>query len=118
MVITEFGKLIRKARLDAEVTLASMAEDLGVTSAFLSSLETGRKRIPDGWPQRVEQYFQNHNMRISGLAEAADIANKNISLDGLAPEHQRLVAGFARMSPNGQQLQRLQELLAQFKDEK
>ncbi|OHX15269.1 DNA-binding protein [Chromobacterium amazonense] len=116
MVITEFGKLIRKARLDAEITLSTMAQDLGVTSAFLSSLETGRKKIPDGWPQKVEEYFQHHGMKVHGLIEAADITNQNISLEGLAPEHQRLVAGFARMSPSGQQLKQLQELLATFKN--
>ena len=116
MVITEFGKLIRKARLDAEITLSNMASDLGVTSAFLSSLETGRKRIPDDWPSRVEQYFISHGIKIHGLQEAADIANQSVPLDGLSLDHQRLVAGFARTKPNVQQLERLQELLAEIKN--
>ncbi|OQS40570.1 helix-turn-helix domain-containing protein [Chromobacterium haemolyticum] len=117
MIITEFGKLIRKARLDAEITLTKMANDLEVTSAFLSGLETGRKKIPDGWAKRVEEYFGSMNMRVSGLAEAADITNKSIPLEGLSPEHQRLMAGFARMTPSHQQLQRLQDLLIELKND-
>ncbi|WP_374419382.1 helix-turn-helix domain-containing protein [Chromobacterium sp.] len=116
MIITEFGKLIRKARLDAEITLSKMATDLNVTSAFLSGLETGRKKIPDGWAQKVEGYFESMNMRVAGLPEAADITNKSIPLDGLTPDHQRLMAGFARMTPSHQQLQKLQDLLIEFKN--
>lgn len=45
MALTEFGKAVRKARIDTGYTLLTMAKALGTTSAFLSGLETGSKKF-------------------------------------------------------------------------
>ena len=44
-MITEFGKRLRKARIDLGVNLGQMAKDVGVSPAFLSSIETGKRKI-------------------------------------------------------------------------
>ena len=49
MKVTEYGKIVRKARIDADLTMLDMAEDLGVSSAYLSALEVGRKRVPENF---------------------------------------------------------------------
>lgn len=115
MKLTEFGKIVRKARLDANVTLLDMATSLNVTSAFLSSLETGRKKVPSEWGQKIEAFFKQHKVSVSGLQVAADISNKSVSLEGLSPTHQMLVAGFARASLSSfddAQIENLKALLA------
>ncbi|WP_110392228.1 helix-turn-helix transcriptional regulator [Rivihabitans pingtungensis] len=113
MKITEFGKLVRKARLDAEIPLLQMANDLDVSSAFLSGMETGRKKITDVWVHRVKEYFaESYGIDIPKLAEAADVSNKSVSLEGLNPAHQMLIAGFARTSLSAEQMENLKELLA------
>jgi len=86
------------ARLDADVTLSDMAAALDVTSAFLSALETGRKKIPLQLPEKVEAYFAQHGVHTEKLQPLADVSNKSVSLDGLNPQHQMMVAGFARAS--------------------
>ena len=53
MAITEFGKAVRKARIDAGVTLVGMADELGTTTSFLSAMEMGRKKIPASWVEKM-----------------------------------------------------------------
>ena len=44
---TQFGKELKKLRIDLGITLMDMAKKINISSAFLSAIETGRKRIPD-----------------------------------------------------------------------
>ncbi|MEZ2349554.1 helix-turn-helix domain-containing protein [Caballeronia sp. RCC_10] len=98
MALTPFGKAVRKARLDADVTLSDMASALGVTSAFLSAMETGRKKIPSDFAAKAETYFALRGVPVEKLQKLADVSNETVSLEGLTPEHQMMVAGFARAS--------------------
>lgn len=115
MVITEFGKLVRKARVDAEVNLSTMAEELGVSPAFLSGLETGRKKISPDWVEKVHAYFTAKGIMINKLREAADISNQSVSIEGLEPRHQHVLAAFARMKPDTDLLTQLEKLLGEKK---
>lgn len=112
MKITEFGKVVRKARLDAEVSLLQMANDLNVSSAFLSGMETGRKKITAEWVGKVGGFFSSHGITLPNLSVAADVSNKAVNLEGLSPAHQMLVAGFARTSLNQEEIENLKALLA------
>lgn len=113
MAITEFGKAVRKARIDANnITLASMAAELQTTPSFLSALEMGRKKIPSEWVQKIEAFFERHGIKGLRLGPLADVANKSVSLDGLSPAQQMLVAGFARVNLDEAELARFTELLA------
>lgn len=113
MAITEFGKAVRKARIDANnVTLASMAAELQTTPSFLSALEMGRKKIPSDWVNKIEAFFQRRGITELRLGELADIANKSVSLDGLSPAQQMLVAGFARVNLDQAEIENLSKLLA------
>ena len=46
-MITCVGRFLRKLRIDRGEILKTMAETLGVSSAFLSALENGKKKFPD-----------------------------------------------------------------------
>lgn len=98
MKITEFGKAVRKARIDANVSLLEMAEDLKVTSPYLSGLETGRKKVTNEWVNKIYRYFDNKGLVLQNLAEKADISNEMINLEGIDPSHQAIIAGFARVT--------------------
>lgn len=112
MKITEFGKVVRKARLDAEVSLLQMANELDVSSAFLSGMETGRKKITDEWVGKIRNFFCGHGIAVQNLAEAADVSNQSVNLEGLNPAHQMLIAGFARTSLSPEEIENLKALLA------
>ena len=111
MALTIFGKEIRKARLDVEETLSSMSLSIGVTPAFLSALETGRKKIPDETVTLIDNFFTARGKQIADLRKLADVSNKNVSLEGLNPRQQMLVAGFARSSYDAETLEKLAQLL-------
>ena len=112
MKITEFGKLVRKARLDAEVSLLQMAKELDVSPAFLSGMETGRKKITKEWVNKTKGFFSSRNISMPNLAEAADVSNESVNLEGLSPAHKMLVAGFARTSLSHEEIENLRTLLA------
>ncbi|MGJ7497187.1 helix-turn-helix domain-containing protein [Variovorax sp. RT4R15] len=110
MAITEFGKAVRKARIDADETLASMANHLNTTPSFLSAMEMGRKKIPADWIGRIEQYFLQRGVSLR-LGELADVANCSVSIEGLSPAQQMLVAGFARVNLDDKEIANFAHLL-------
>lgn len=110
MPMTDFGREVRKARIDADVSLGQMAKDLDTTASFLSTVEMGRKKIPEGLVQKIETFFASRNIHVS-LGCLADVANKQVSLDGLSTEHQKLIAGLARRSFTETELRKFSELI-------
>lgn len=66
-----FGATLRLLRLDAGISLRGLAEQIGVSSAYLSRVETGRDAVPT--PDRLARIAE-----ILGLPAAVmlDLANK------------------------------------------
>lgn len=95
MALSEFGKTVRKARIDVGYTLKTMAEDLKTSAAFLSGLETGGKKISKEWVRKIETFFDTKGHPVDNLGQLADVANESVSLSGLSQQQQMLVAGFA-----------------------
>lgn len=113
MALTEFGKAVRSARLRTDSTLQQMADALGTTPAFLSSIETGRKKVPQGWAEKIESFLIAKGMKVSdlNLKDRAAVANGQVSLAGLSPAQQMMVAGFARTNLDADQLKNFEQLL-------
>ena len=110
-MLTEFGKRVRKARIDASVTMMEMATELETTPSFLSAIETGRKKVPSEWVARIESYFDRHGIDVDDLGVAAAVSNNSVSLEGLSKDHQLLVAGFARLPPSDDQVNALMDFV-------
>lgn len=115
--LTDFGVAVRKARLDAKVSLSDMAIELDVSPAFLSSLEVGRKRVPEDWAKKIETFFKKRGVEIPNLRKLADISNQSISLEGMSPQKAMMLAGFARASFTKQQMERFSKLLGEVKEQ-
>lgn len=116
MNLTAFGSAVRKARIDAKVTLQSMAQELGVTAAYLSGLEVGRKKIPDEWVQKIRAYFVLQGVSLPNLQKLADVSNESIPLKGMRPEQMMMLAGFARSNMTEDQMKRFSQLLEEVED--
>lgn len=112
MKISEYGKLVRKGRIDAGVTMLDMARSIGVAPSYLSATEVGSKKISPTFLEKVEKFFATRGMTISGLHEAADVSNRSVSLEGLSTAQQFLVAGFARVDMSQEKLEEFAQLLA------
>ncbi|EFB70614.1 MULTISPECIES: helix-turn-helix domain-containing protein [Providencia] len=114
MALTEFGKAVRKARIDIGYTLLTMAKELETTPAFLSGLETGGKKIPAKWVKKIDNFFKGKNHKIDSLEELANVSNETVPIDGLSQQQQMLVAGFAKSQFTPEQLKCFADLLQQI----
>ncbi len=87
--MTPFGQRVRELRSQRGVTQKEMAATLGVSSAWLSALEKGRRGRPN-WEfvQRVIAYFNVIWDDADELLELARISHPRIVVDtsGLSPE--------------------------------
>jgi len=86
--MTPFGERMRELRKVRGVTLKDMAEAIGVSSAYLSALEHGKRGRP-GWSliQRIIAYFNIIWDDAEAVARLARISHPRITIDtsGLSP---------------------------------
>ena len=97
--MTPFGDRMRKLRAERNVTLKDMAEALGVSSAYLSALEHGKRGRP-GWHliQRILAYFNIIWDEAEDLFMIADASHPRAVVDtaGMPPEYTALANELAR----------------------
>lgn len=96
--MTEFGKLLKKIRIDCGELLYNMAKKLEVSSSFLSAVENGTKPVPLDWPQRIGNLYGLDSKTVQALTTAADETAKQIriQLDNANPKQRSLAMAFAR----------------------
>lgn len=112
MALTDFGKAIRKARIDIGQTLRSMASELKTSPSFLSGLETGTKNISYVWIENIENFFGKYDYSIDKLKELAEVSNKSVHLhDDLSQQQKMLIAGFANSPFTPDELKKFADLL-------
>jgi transcriptional regulator with XRE-family HTH domain len=117
MALTNFGKAIRKGRIDINSTLRAMAEQLGTSPSFLSGLETGTKKISTVWLKKIELFFTEYDYKIEELKELADLSNESVHLhDGLSHQQKMLVAGFANSPFKPEELKMFADLLKEINE--
>jgi transcriptional regulator with XRE-family HTH domain len=105
--MTPFGEKIRKLRADRGITLKQMSQAIGVSSAYLSALEHGKRGRP-GWHliQRIIAYFNIIWDEAEEVARLARISHPRITIDtsGLDPLAtelaNRLADDISRLEPN------------------
>ena len=56
-MLTPLGKFLRKLRLDNDQLLRDMAERLDMPSSTLSAIETGRRKPPQGFAEKVGRAY-------------------------------------------------------------
>ena len=112
--MTPFGEKMRKLRTDRAITLKQMSGAIGVSSAYLSALEHGKRGRP-GWHliQRIIAYFNIIWDEAEEVTRLARISHPRITIDtsGLNPLAtelaNRLADDISKLEP-----QTLNELLA------
>ena len=87
--MTPFGERMRKLRTERGVTLKQMAEALGVSSAYLSALEHGKRGAPTWFlVQRIIVFFNIIWDDAEALCRLAQSSDPRIKIDtsGAIPE--------------------------------
>jgi transcriptional regulator with XRE-family HTH domain len=91
--MTPYGQAIRQIRRQRGLTQKAMAEALGVSPAYLSALENGKRGRPGfDFLQRVAGYLHIIWDEADDLFRVAAISNPRVVVDtsGLAPEYTAL----------------------------
>lgn len=112
--MNDFGKIIRKARIDTGETLSTMAKALGKTVSFLSAIETGVKKIPMEIVPQIREYLVSKGANTTDLLhleDHANIVNGSIKLDSLKPSQKQMMATFARSDLSQEQLDLINKIL-------
>lgn len=95
--MTNFGKELRKIRLDLGITLFDMASAIKISSAMLSSVETGRKAAPDDLVGRLANVYVEVREQKQKFTQLADQTKKEVRLTLDAREDAtELAVAFAR----------------------
>ena len=80
-MVNNFGKFCRKLRIDKNELLYDMAAKLGVSSAFLSKVENGKKKPPKEWRETLINSYELNEKEIQQLDQCMFEAQNYDSID-------------------------------------
>lgn len=97
-MITKLGDYLRKLRIRNQQILKNMADELGVSSAFLSAVENGKKNMPESWYAILHEHYSLDDAEMEELRQAAMESQKTISLNlnNASETNRQLAVSFAR----------------------
>lgn len=97
-MLTSIGRFLRKLRIDNGEILKDMAEALGVSSAFLSAVENGKKKMPEGWVEKLKAIYSFTAEQAEELQVAVIDTNEavELNLQNATPGNRALAISFAR----------------------
>lgn len=102
MGYSKFGKVIRKMMIDNDENLGDIASVMGVSTAFVSSVLTGKKNIPDNWYDDISNHYNLDDESRRKLYDAFCECKNAIKIDveDKPMESKRLVIQFQRTLPS------------------
>ncbi|AWY98846.1 helix-turn-helix domain-containing protein [Blautia argi] len=97
-MLTNFGKELRKLRIDHDELLKDMASNLGVTVAYLSAVENGKREVPDTWIDVLGEKYQLSSDELAILQSLAYEGKSSLKIDlsKIESEERELALAFAR----------------------
>ena len=96
--MTTISRLLRLIRLQHGEVLYDMAKKIGVTPAFLSAVENGRKSAPRTWMKKLSELYSLTEEQRLELEEAFNESVKQIriSIASAHADKRELALSFAR----------------------
>lgn len=97
-MLTSVGRFLRKLRIGKGEILKDMATRLNVSSAFLSAVENGKKKLPAAWYPILQKDYELSAVQMDELRqsvlESGDVVELNIK--NATDSNRRLAVSFAR----------------------
>jgi len=117
---TVFGKALRKIRINRDELLMDMAKKLEITSAYLSSIENGKRGIPQDMSKKIIKLYNLDADESKNLFTAEDESRKKVEFDftNSDPSKKNIVLALARSFDelSDEQLQEIRNILDKRKD--
>ena len=97
-MVNNLGKFCRKLRIDKGELLFDMAAKLGVSSAFLSKVENGKKKPPKEWKDTLVKMYDLNEGQIRELDQCMYEAlnYESIDISGWEDGDRMMMLSFAR----------------------
>ena len=112
---TEFGKELRKLRIDRREVLKIMADRLGCTSSYLSAIECGKRTVPPDLIPRLRELYGLDEEQVARFEAARDATLKDarIDLEGASAQQRNVALMFARTFKDlsREELEKMQDFL-------
>ena len=80
-MLSNYGKILRNIRIDKGLTMAQMAKAVGITSAYLSTIERGKRNIPKSLTQNVINHYKLSNEQVAELQEAEYLSMDSFEIE-------------------------------------
>lgn len=95
---TEYGKFMKNLRKQKNETLATMSSRLGVSIAFLSAMEVGKKQVPIDYADKISDIYNLNNKENLELTNAIALSNINLNINftAMTEEQAKALVLFAR----------------------
>ncbi|MBR6096833.1 MAG: helix-turn-helix domain-containing protein [Oscillospiraceae bacterium] len=117
--MTSIGRALRQMRFDRQELLKDMAAKLEVSSAFLSAIENGRKKVPANFIDKVCKVYNLNDTERALLIDAVNMSTTEIkiNLTSLSPSQHEAALSFAK-ALNGLTDSQVQEIMRVFEKRK
>ena len=119
-MISKFGKCIRNIREQENDSLRQMAIKLGISAAFLSAMEVGRKAIPLEYADKIANEYNLDIDEKNRLVDSIYKTNEKVPLElsKMSEAQKNVSLLFARRINNADDdlIKKLQEVLMNDKD--
>lgn len=76
-----FGKELRKLIIDQDLKVYDLAKKLGVSSAFISSLMTGKKNVPENFIDQIIPILKIDNDEVLKLKKLSEMSKDVYKVD-------------------------------------
>lgn len=120
-MLTSIGRFLRKLRIDNGEILKDMANSLEVSSAFLSAVENGKKKMPDSWNEKIQSIYSLTMEQVEEFHTAVIDTNGivELNLQNATPGNKTLAISFAREfdSLDEETSKRIFEILKRHKED-
>lgn len=84
-MLSEYGKILRKIRIDRGELLGDMAGKLEISPALLSYIENGKREIPQDFTEKLKSCYDLDSIIIESLQMAEMQSRKALKIE-LHPE--------------------------------
>ena len=81
MGYTKFGEYMRVLRIKSHEVMADIAEVLGVSTPFLSAVETGKKNVPESWCDTLVNHYKLNEDERKELEEAIEASKTQMRIN-------------------------------------
>lgn len=96
--LNSIGEFLRTIRMQNGEILKNMAEKLNVSSAFLSAVENGKKKMPADWETKLKELYNLNEEEIEKLKIAVLESGEKVEINikDVSPKNRDLAIVFAR----------------------